>query len=370
MTAHVAIFPVMAGRQAGGPETYEVELIRNLAALDRETAYSVFCLSRAAADALRVANENFRFEVLRPTVRSVSMSLSLPWATKARNVELLHAAYISPPWLPIDHVFTLHCSSPFMRPELFPPLVRMRLKALIWRGIRSARHVICVSQNVLDLAVEHYDAPRERMSVIHNGVGEHFRPVPEETRRGVLAAAGVEWPYVLFAGRFEPRKNMLRTIAAFDIFRREVAPEMRLVLAGRKTWQGQAVDALIRRLDLGRHVVEIGHVPNRDLPAWYSGAAMFVFPSLWEGFGIPVVEAMACGAPVITSNVSSMPEIAGEAASLVDPTSVASIAAAMERLHRDGALRARLAAAGLARAREFSWRRNAEQTLALYRRLT
>jgi glycosyltransferase involved in cell wall biosynthesis len=297
------------------------------------------------------------------------MSLSLPWQLRARRVDLLHAAYIAPPWSPVDHAFTLHCSSPFVRPELFPPLIRARLRTLIWRGLRSARHVICVSQNVLDLAVEHYGTPRDRLSVIHNGVGAHFRPVPEAERRAVAAAAGVDGPYALFAGRFEPRKNMLRVIEAFDVFRREVAPEMRLVLAGRRTWQGDAVGELIRRLDLGRHVHEIGHVPNRELPEWYAGAEMFVFPSLWEGFGLPVVEAMACGTPVVTSNLSSLPEVAGGAALLVDPNSVPAIAGAMERLHRDAALRGRLRAAGLERATAFSWRRNAEQTLALYRRL-
>ena len=359
----------MTGRQAGGPETYEGELVRNLAQLDHESRYSIICLNQAAADALHVANENFSFHVLRPAARLISMTLSLPWYLKANRIDLLHAAYISPPYAPVDHTFTLHCSSPFVRPELFPPLIRARLRILIARGMRTARHVICVSQNVLDLAAEHYGVPRDRMSVIHNGVGEHFRPVAEGERRAVLAAAGVEGPYALYAGRFEPRKNMLRVIEAFDVFRREVAPGMKLVLAGRKTWQGAEVDALVRRLELGSHVVEIGHVANERLPAWYGGAEMFLFPSLWEGFGIPVVEAMACGTPVITSNVSSLPEVAGGAALLVDPCSVVEIAGAMERLHRDRALRERLGAAGLARARDFSWRRTAEQTLALYRRL-
>ena len=242
--AHIAIFPVMSGRQAGGPETYEGELIRNLARLDAENEYSVFCLGEAAASALRVEKANFRFHVLRPSVRAISMSLTLPWQLALRRVDFLHAAYIAPPFSPVPYAFTLHCSSPFMRPEVFPPMIRARLRALIWHGMRTGRHVICVSQNVLDLAAERYGTPRERMSVVYNGVGEHFRPVPEPARRAALARAGIDGPYALFVGRFEPRKNMLRVIESFDVYRREVAPGTRLVLAGRKTWQGDAIDII------------------------------------------------------------------------------------------------------------------------------
>jgi len=366
---HIGIFPVMSGRQAGGPETYERELVRNLARLDRETDYSVLCLTEVAAAALRVENENFSFPILGRGPRVFDMMVSLPRQLRSRRIGFTHAAYISPPFSPVAHAFTLHCSSPFMRPNFFPPLIRARLKALIWRGMQSAGHVICVSQNVLDLAAEHYGVPRERMSVVYNGVSEHFRPIPAPIWKPVLEKAGVTGPYILYVGRFEPRKNMLRVIEAYDIFRREVAPETRLVLAGRKTWQGDAVDQLVRKLDLAGHVVEIGHIPNEDLPAYYSGAEMFLFPSLREGFGIPVIEAMACGTPVITSDISSLPEVAGGAAVLVDPHSVQDIARAMERLHGGGLLRDELRAAGLKRAAAFSWRRTAEQTLALYRQL-
>jgi len=155
-------------------------------------------------------------------------------------------------------------------------------------------------------------------------------------------------------------------LAAFDLFRREVDKDTLLVLAGNKTWAGTDVDRTIARLDLDRHVVQTGHVANSELPALFGAARAFVFPSLWEGFGIPVVEAMACGTPVLTSNLSSLPEIAGGAALFVDPLRVADIARGMERLALDEPLRARLREAGLKRAQDFSWQRAAELTRQAY----
>jgi glycosyltransferase involved in cell wall biosynthesis len=199
-------------------------------------------------------------------------------------------------------------------------------------------------------------------------VGEDFQPIePALARRTLADNYGIVEPYALFVGQLKARKNIARILEAFARFRLESRSELRLVLAGRRDWSSAGMDEVIDRWKLRGQVIELGHLAHPDLAVLYSGARMLVFPSLWEGFGIPVIEAMACGTPVITSNNSCLPEIAGDAALLVDPYSVEAIAEAIYRLDTDAALRQTLREKGLQRARAFSWRRTAEQTLAAYR---
>jgi glycosyltransferase involved in cell wall biosynthesis len=362
----IGAFVVMAGRKAGGPETYEHALLRTLARIDETNEYRIFCFTENAARSFGIEQPNVRTRVIGNGFRPWNMSVNLPLALRSEGVDLMHATCVPPLYSPVDYVFTLHCSSMFIRPELFPPLVRWRLKALVRQGVHHARKVLCVSEDVLEHAVAYYKVPRERMAVTYNAVGPHFRPVPEPERKALLARLGIDRRYFLFTGRMEPRKNVTRLLEAFDVFRREVDPDMALVLAGNKTWSAGEVDATVARLGLAPHLIETGHLPNEDLPALFSGATAFVFPSLWEGFGIPVVEAMACGAPVLTSNLSSLPEVAGGAALLVDPLKVDEIAHGLERLACDELLRARLKQAGIRRAADFTWEKTARQTLEAY----
>lgn len=366
----IAIFPVMAGRSGGGPETYERELVRGIAALDGDTDYRIACLNAAAAAALDPERPNFRTHLLPGHFRPLAMTAGLPYVLRRERVDFMHAAFIAPPWSPVRYMFTLHCSSPFAAPELFPPAIRARLLYLFSRGMHDAEHIICVSRDVLARAAGHYGIPEERMSVVHNGVGAHFRPMRAEERAPILARYGVGGRYVFAAARFEKRKNLPRLLEAFALYRQRVDAECRLALAGDMTWEATAIGRRIAELGLEGAVQRLGYVAHGDLPALYGGAEFFVFPSLWEGFGIPVLEAMASGTAVLTSNATALPEIAGDAALLVDPTSVEAIAEGMARLGGDAALRADLAAKGQRRAAEFSWARTAAETLALYRRFT
>ena len=365
----IGIFVVMAGRNAGGPETYEHSLVRNMAELDQTNEYCILCLSQQAANSFRLSRPNFRYRVLWPKSRILSMSLGLPWVLKKEGVELLHAAYVAPPFVPVNYLFTLHCSSTFIHPEFYPPTVRLRLNSLINNAIKYAKHIICVSQHVMESVIEHYGISQERMSVVHNGIGKNFRPVESSEYSRILSRYDIKDDYMLFVGRFEPRKNITRILEAFNIYRHEVDNKTKLVLAGNKTWSRKEVDETISRLDLASHILEIGHVDNDDLPALYSGTKAFIFPSLWEGFGIPVIEAMACGAPVLTSNLSALPEIAGNAALLVDPYSVTDIAAGMQRIVGETSLRSQLRQRGLVRAQEFSWQKTAQETFTVYNKL-
>ena len=192
-----------------------------------------------------------------------------------------------------------------------------------------------------------------------------FRPLDEAAVRAFRARYGLPDRFILYLGTLEPRKNVPRLLEAYARLRRGGEAPM-LVLAGPRGWRHAAIDARVAALGLGDAVRFLGYVPASDLPLCYNAASVFVYPSLYEGLGLPPLEALACGTPVVASNASSLPEALGDAALLVDPRDPAALAGALAAALADEPLRGRLRAAGFAQARRFSWRRMAEQTLAVY----
>jgi glycosyltransferase involved in cell wall biosynthesis len=197
-------------------------------------------------------------------------------------------------------------------------------------------------------------------------VSDRFRPVPPDEARQVAGRLGLDGPFILSVGARQARKNVPRLLEAFTALRAR-GSRHRLALAGPTLWSDPTLSAALARHGLGDAVVALGYVDEQDLPALYSAADLFVLPSLLEGFGLPVLEAMACGTPVVCSNTSSLPEVAGDAALLVDPLDIGEIADAMARVLADAALAAELRRRGLERAARFSWQRTARATVAVYR---
>jgi glycosyltransferase involved in cell wall biosynthesis len=369
----IGIFVLAAGRRAGGPETYEVQLIRALAGLDGSNEYFLYCTSAAAASALGSLRPNFAVRVLRPGLRALSVGVTLPRWMAADGVEFFHATYAPPPRPNRPFLFTMHCVSNFAHPEYYPTFIRWRLNALQRVGLRRAGSILCVSNFVAEYLRDVFHVAPERLATVYNGVGPEFSREPEQDARRRLAERfGIDYPYLLYVGKLQARKNVIGLIHAYARYRKETGAGARLVLAGKKVETSEGIDEAIRSLGLGSDVVQLGYVapPSADarspLPALYSAARMTVFPSFYEGFGIPVIEAMACGSPTIVSNVTSLPEVAGEAAVIVDPRSVEQMAEAMARLDGDSELRSRLVERGLERARLFTWERCARETLAAY----
>lgn len=366
----IGVFVLMAGREAGGPETYEVEMLRALAGIDSRNEYIIYCTGTEAPRAIGVQQPNFSYRVLYPSARSLSVPVTLPIQAVRDGIDVLHSTFTPPPLAPLPKVLTLHCLSSFVHPEYYASWVKWRLNGLLRIGMRHAASVLCVSQATADDVHERFRVPRERLSVTYNGVDDRFRPVPSAVAaRTVRDELGVSGPFALFLGKLEPRKNVIRLIEAFARFRRETGTETSLVLAGHQTAVTPAIDEAIERLGLADAVKRPGYVSPRTLPALYSAARMFLLPSLWEGFGIPIVEAMACGTPVVTSNVTSLPEVAGDAAVLVNPYSVDSIAEGMALVDSDSELRRSLIGKGLERARAFTWQNCASETLRVYDRI-
>jgi glycosyltransferase involved in cell wall biosynthesis len=317
-----------------------------------------------------VQQDNVEYQILRPGIRALSVGVTLPARLRRDGIDVLHSTFTPPPLARGPEVLTLHCLSSFVHPEFYSRTIAWRLNTLLRVGMRRAACVLCVSQATADDVHARFGVERERLAVSYNGVGHRFSPVPPpEARRRVRESLGVDGPFALFLGKLEPRKNVMRLLEAFAEFRRNTGSETQLLLAGHRTAVTPAIEQQIARLQLGGAVRQVGYVPSDVLTSLYGAARMFLFPSLWEGFGIPIVEAMACGTPVLTSNVTCLPEIAGDAAVMVDPRSTTSIAEGIASLDASEHLRSTLVARGFERARLFTWDNCARATLDTYERV-
>ncbi|MCC6793059.1 MAG: glycosyltransferase family 4 protein [Thermomicrobiales bacterium] len=301
-----------------------------------------------------------------PAVRIAWERAALPIFARVNRLDLFHGTVNAlPAWLPCPSVVTVHDLAFLRWPEQVPVRRYQYLARATRDAVRMASRVIAVSEATKRDIVELLNVRAEKVAVTPLGVDGRFRkPSP-----GVLAAfrqkQGLERPFFLTVCTLEPRKNLPRLLEAFAQVKDDLPHT--LVVVGPEGWRTGALKTTLDRLDLGERLILTGFVPDDDLPLWYSLADVFAFPSLYEGFGLPVLEAMGCGAPVLTSNVSSLPEIAGDAAVYVDPRSVDGIAEGLARLGTDAALRERLGAAGATRAEAFTWRRTAELTASIYR---
>jgi glycosyltransferase involved in cell wall biosynthesis len=366
----IGLFAGSAGSNSGGPERYETELVRTLAAIDKVNEYEIFCLFGGGPTTIGVTQDNFRYHTLWPRYRPISMLTSLPVALLRHRLDVLHATFVPPPISPHRYAFTLVCSSMFEYPEAYPPAIRLRLRGLMGLAVRRAELIICVSRHIEDVIRERFAIAPERTAVVYLAASRQFRPIPEPECRAFLQRRyGIDGQYFLFSGRWEPRKNLVRILQAFDRFRRDTRLPHKLVLTGKQTWAARDVEDAIHKYHLADAIIDLGKSPVDELPYLYAGAAALVYPSLWEGFGLPLVEAMSAGTPVITANNTSMAEIGGDAALLVDPLSVEQIAAAMHRIATDPTLCGLLRDRGLQRAAAFGWETTARQTLAAYQRL-
>jgi glycosyltransferase involved in cell wall biosynthesis len=292
----------------------------------------------------------------------------IAWIAHRCKLELVHDPTGSVPLglVPASKVATIHDVVPYVYPETSTFLDRFTYRAWLPYAVQQLDAAITVSQQSKEDIAKYLHFPEEKILVIPEAANTHYRALREEEIQPALERASVSRPYILYVGSIEPRKNLVRLLQAYSQLR-EWSPKWRLVIVGaRNFWKSSPVKEAVEQLGLGEWVRFTGYVPEEDLPALYNGADLFVFPSLYEGFGLPVLEAMACGTPVVTSNSSSLPEVAGEAALLVDPYSVDEIAASMRRVLEDPELAAELRARGLERVGQFSWERTARETIAVY----
>ncbi|MSR05443.1 MAG: glycosyltransferase family 1 protein [Gemmatimonadetes bacterium] len=289
-------------------------------------------------------------------------------AARAAGADLLHLPVpVGPLAGGFPFVVTIHDLAVLTFPQYFRPWFRNVARVMLPRVARAARAVLTVSEASKRELVEHLGLSPERVVVTPNGVDPEFQPEdPEGPRaREVRGRLNLPASFILCVGTVEPRKNLPRVFEALAVLRRQ-AGDVRLIHAGPDGWLHRDTHAAVARHGLTGAVTFLGRVPRTDLPVLYSLARLLAYPSVCEGFGFPVLEAMACGCPVLTADRSSLPEVAGDAAVLVDPYSVTAIAEGMTRLWHDEALRARLALLGRARARRYVWAHTADLTMRVY----
>jgi glycosyltransferase involved in cell wall biosynthesis len=283
------------------------------------------------------------------------------------SVDIFHSPdFVLPPVRRARTMLTVHDLS-FMRyPECADAHLRAYLNKVVPRSVRRADLVLADSQHTKDDLAELLDVDADRIEVIYPGVEERFRPIGDKaTLEEVRKRYSLPPRFVLGLGTLQPRKNFTRLIEAYSLLITHY-PFLQLVIVGGKGWLYEEIFAAVEELGLEEKVIFAGFVADGDLPALYNLADLFVFPSLYEGFGLPPLEAMACGTPVITSNASSLPEVVGEAGLMVEATDVKALAEAMKRVLEDDVLREGMIAKGLEQARQFTWQKAAAKLLNLY----
>ena len=362
----IGLFALEIGRQVGGLEVYETNLIRALARVDARNEYRVFCTDPCVPEILDLQANNFSFEAL-PRNRVRSVLWDAPRALAKARLDLFHALFVPPPFTSVPYVFTHHGSEVMERPDFYPLLLGARIRFLYRRAFARAALILCVSDYVRNYLIDHQRISTARVQTIYPGCRQEFLTVDKSAARDfVKRKYGLNKPYLLTVGRIEPRKNPIRVLEAYDRFRHSVMNPPQLVFAGMKTWSAAEFDRTISKLGLQGWVVELGYVPDDDLPSLYSAAEFAIYASLWEGFGFPVLEAFSTGTPLLTSRTTSLPEVSGGACLLVDPHSVEEIAQGMVSLYSNQSLRADMIQKGFARVTAFSWDRTALQTSKAY----
>jgi glycosyltransferase involved in cell wall biosynthesis len=302
-----------------------------------------------------------------PQSRWLWMQMMLPRVVARSQPDLCHFTNaLAPLWLNRPYVLSIYDATLFLYSRYHPRTRLLAIRLLLPMAARRASAVITISDSARQDLLQVLKIPPEKIHVVYGAAPQHFRQV---TNAGQLASLrqkyGLPEQFLLYVGTLEPRKNLTRLVQAFSRLK-EQGHAHKLVLAGPWGWSMNGFHQQIEELNLADRVQLLGYIPDEDLPGLYSLATAFVFPSLYEGFGLPPLEAMACGTPVLSSRNSSLAEICGDAAYLVDPRDVENLAEGLRRVVADADLRAQLSESGRRRAQEFSWERAARETVAVY----
>jgi glycosyltransferase involved in cell wall biosynthesis len=351
-----------------GIGTYVRNLLSHLARIDHETEYVVLCGSddRAIVAAL---GENFRAVCESAGAYSVREQISIPWRVRRERVDLFHAPhYVLPALTPARTIVTIHDCIHLMFPQYLPNrLGHAYARASLWTAAHKSDRILTVSEASKRDILRFFNVPPEKIVVIYNAIDERFAKEPDEEHLvRTRERYQLNDQFVLYAGNIKPHKNLERLIEAFHRVRGRGLDHLKLLIIGDEISKLQTLRRAVHRHMLHDHVRFLGFVPFETLAVLYRLASVFVFPSLYEGFGLPPLEAMASGTPVVTSNLSSLPEVVGDAAVLVDPYDSEAIADGMMRALTDDELREDLRRRGLERAQRYSWERSVRQIREIY----
>ena len=375
MSQVIAIDYTAALEQGGGIGRYTRELVAALAALDDQTEFRLFVAGQQSRRLPEPPGPNFSWATTRLSPKWLARAwhrarMPLPIERWTGPIALLHAPdfTLPPTQLLTRTLLTVHDLSFIRAPETADPGLREYLNDVVPRSVRRANQILADSESTRQDLIALYSVPPRKITVLYSGVSDRFYPIADA---GALQSVRERYhigggPYIFSVGTVQPRKNYGRLVKALHRLGR---PDLKLVIAGGKGWLEDPLYQQIEEMGMGKQVQFLGFANDDDLPALYSAAEVFAFPSLYEGFGLPPLEAMACGVPVVSSNTSSLPEVVANAALTVNPTDVEALADALGRLLDDHALRNTLINRGQLRVQGFSWTASARVLKQIYRRL-
>lgn len=357
------------GYRRAGIHHYIAQILRHLPPPDDTLRYTVF--TGDAPDLLRdlpvrVAESAWRTD--GPLARIAWEQLAWPSAMVREKVDLVHSmAFVTPFLNPRPAVVTVYDLSFMIYPEAFPRAQRLYLQTQTRRSVRAARHVLAISESGRQDIHHYFGVPLAQISVVYPGVEARFRPLPPEQVAAFRAEKALPETFLLHVGTLQPRKNIPVLLEALAQTER---PDLHLVLVGGKGWLYDEIFARVQALGLAERVHFAGYVPDEELPLWYNTAVSLTFPSVYEGFGMPIVQSLACGTPVIAANTSAMPEAVGDAGWLFPPDDASALAERIIEACDDSQQVAHKRARGLVQGQRFSWHTAGQQTADIYRRCT
>ncbi len=368
-----------AYEQGGGIGRLVRDLITHVAQLDQHTNYKLFIAGATRAQLPAPLGENFRYYPTQITPRWFARlwhraRVYWPIESFIGPIKLFHAPdFTLPPTLPrVKTILTVHDLSYVRAPQTAHPAQKAFLDRAVPYSIQRATHVLADSEATKQDLIELYGTEPDKITVLLSGINPIYRPITDEAT--LLAVRQrykipLDVPYIFSIGTIQPRKNYARLVEALQKLG-EAYSDIHLVIAGGKGWLESPIYQVVHTLKMEDRVHFTGFVADEDVPSLYSGAILTAYPSLYEGFGFPVLESMACDTPVLTSNVSSLPEVAGDAALMVDPYNVDDIAEGLRRLLDDESLRQKLIAAGREQIKRFNWQSSAQQLLQIYQHVS
>jgi glycosyltransferase involved in cell wall biosynthesis len=359
----------LAEREGTGNCTYMRNLVESLLAIDARNEYILY-----------ITRENYPYHDRFHAYKNVSLSylgsgsplermLRLGRQTFRDGIDILHVNYYGPPFYHGKLIMTVHDLSFEHLPDCFTTFERVKDRILIPFYIRRADRILTVSEFSKEDMVKLYGAAPEKIVVGYNGVNPAFKPLTggeeQEEAAKILSSYGINKAYILYIGRLNRRKNLHILIDAFNRIKKDGKFEHQLVIVGRRDFLPASDMEMINSSPFYQDIVFTGYLPDQHLPLAYGRADVFVYPSLFEGFGLPCLEAMACGCPVVTSNTTSLPEVVGDTGILIDPLNPGEIAAAINAVLTDSGQRSAMARKGLERAKLFTWKHTAEKMLEI-----
>lgn len=351
---------------------YLLNLILNLKKIDDENEYTLFFGSKKNIPQ-NILNFEFNYDI--PKIPADSQLLKILWAhlylphaISKHKIDIFHeTTFVAPLFKKCPVVLTIYDLAYLYLPFCFACRQRLYFKSLISQSIRQSDLIIAISENTKKDIINNFSVSPNKIRVIYGGVDEIFRPMVDKKEiEKIKKIYKIKKDFVLAVSLISPRKNIIRLIKAFKLLRNQKKINIQLVIVGRNGWLYRDVFREAVSSGLEDDIIFCGHIPKKHLLFLYNAASVFAYPSLYEGFGLPILEAMASGCPVVSSNTSSMPEVCGDAALLADPKNVEELSELLYKLFSDESLKNNLIEKGLGRVKEFSWEKTAKETLIAY----